>query len=838
MMPNNLKRKSEFPAPSPSPKMARLTVNQFTIPNLGVTSVEMTVGSPVRDRSVSPTVEMTENSPVRDRSVSPTVEMTENSPVRDRSVSLTVEMTENSPVRDRSPLVNMSADQGTQTTEAKGIERPAAPEQSKVTPVNKLADDGTTFKQGAMKQAAEGVEPSRSQEQSIQQGSRTELFSGKGVITNEAAELLTPKDGERERTVLAIKYSGTGGGHTKRLFEPVLAALNDGTLKPGDTVVVLMPPRWAQDKKGGKVKEAHDYVGPEGKFNKSGLNVVMVQTDKMVTGLYLPDGTSDAVGMWKSAVLTPYRDNERVPSSMNPKATDVPGPKDKDGKDTKGAIEYVRGYTAKESLDAVIKVTGVKNVIVFTDMAPDLQKAAFKQNVVRRVEQSNHAELMTDEHRKHISPNLNLAQLSKSLSDGRFTQLAPIRYDDNINVLQDMNDSTLKKLNISNETTMVQARTKVIDVLLKDANRIDSDGKHRGTSATAGIIVSDTIKNTGDVKGIVYLYANDYTEGLVKHINEKIAKEKNEGINGNYSSTLFAVCGGAFSDDGKGKGKSPDGSVKDEPRNILHLAYAANASGLTNAGFGTTSEYNYLAMSGDYKGDFVVAPVKLQHEQMANANILEAKFNELPEFNGRVTKAADPEAKNLDFLYKELDALVVKSNKELPADATMQKFIDAVNKEESNSSLTAALLNRGAKPTEKSLSIANAVDKVMNEEAPDQVRRMDKLLLPILMGLEDGKGAGESIDVLSKRGDGTGLRQQITIGDAIKLLKDSDSKESKIKLRDLLGVDLTNAKVIEYFKEYGEKLQEIAAKSNAADRAGMAKDQIYKTATEERFLGW
>ena len=57
--------------------------------------------------------------------------------------------------------------------------------------------------------------------------------------------------------VLVLEYSSTGGGHTDRSLQPIFAAVADGTLKKGDSVVILAPPRWPNDKQGNHVEKLH-----------------------------------------------------------------------------------------------------------------------------------------------------------------------------------------------------------------------------------------------------------------------------------------------------------------------------------------------------------------------------------------------------------------------------------------------------------------------------------------------------------------------------------------------------------------------------------------------------
>ncbi len=649
----------------------------------------------------------------------------------------------------------------------------------------------------------------------IPKGSRADLFKNdnSGLISAEAAALLRPIEGNIQRTVLVAEYSSTGGGHTKRLLLPIAdAAKEGGALKAGDTVVMLMPPRAELDHQGNNVREAHKYMGAGGIFEKLGLNVVTVQSDKTVTGMYKEGGASDNLGMLRSFVYAPRRDASAIRSSLNPNAN------------ANTNDETVKGYSAKDALKAILSVANREHVKVIGDMAPYLQKAAAAEKIETRVEIGNHQGLFVGAARDFLNEptesreGKDLAYLAKASSATLYTKLALIDYDDKFNVLPDL-PKTLEALKINEETTMFTAREVAVKHLLDTAERVNwKDG------IKSGVIVGGDIKKSEDVSGITYIYVNEYTKDLVAHINKQIDTEQNNSALSKeqkpYSSTLFAVCGGgAFN-----KGKLETSDIKAD--NILHVAYAANANGVTSAGFGTTSEFNYLKSAG-FQGKFLVAPVENQHEQEANAANLVKKFD------GIVSSAS-----GIEKLKEGLDAAVKAGIGSLTGQENMSQIILASRNVNTNSGHAADLL-KGGNPTEKSLDVNDKMQKYIIEHSAKQARRMYKLFVPALDAIifQDDKQELSSLNVkvrVTSKVEPTTLK----LTEVIDLMKNPSDTRNVGSLEKLLQIKIDNVNVEAEIKKFGKQLEAFTKITDINERKETAIKFITELAEKNIALGW
>jgi hypothetical protein len=663
-------------------------------------------------------------------------------------------------------------------------------------------------------------------------GKHTELFSANGPaeVTGTAADLMN-----KSSKVLVIGYSSTGGGHTKRMLEPVTLALKNKTLKPGDTVVVLMPPRWKHDKDGSKVNTAMDYVGPGGIFAQAGLNVVMVQSDKAITGMYKKGGASDNVEILRGFVRAPMRDTSEIASSMA--RIDRPGP------GRTAPFEGIKGYSAKEILNSIhTAVEDKSKVMVLSDMDPFLQKAAAFLRIKTRVEIGNHQGLFVGNSRDFLNqgersggklPGKNLAYLAKASSARLYSALALIGYSKEINVVQDL-PKTFEALKIDESHTMAKSRQIAVTHLLDNAKPISLKQKD---PADPGIIVGPNIKDHKDVKNVTYLYVNDYNKDLVDHIRKQIAIEQKASPTTPkpYSSTLFVVCGGGGFKEGHTMAE--DGVDRSTAKNIMHVAYAAGANGVTSAGFGTTSEYNYLAAFG-YKGKFLVSPVEDQHEQESNAKNLV----------GMSANSSNPilSASGIKKLMKSLDDFVVAGSGRPIEGALMEPIIKACKNLDTNAGHAADLLKGGDIQRDASADATRAIIQYTTDHAPKEVRRMDKLLVPALDAIiftKNGSLDSITVDVKVKKDEEV---TTLPLREVIKLMKDPENIDNKRILTDLFKMEIKNDKVIEELKYHGNKLEEIMKpRKDFRSRLGipipprkLAARHLEYLATEMRALGY
>ena len=590
------------------------------------------------------------------------------------------------------------------------------------------------------------------------------------------------------KQVLLLQYSSTGGGHTERCLLPVFEAFEAGTLKKGDCVVVLAPPRWEHDDKGSHVGKLHDLVK---ELTEKGLNVILKQSDKTVTGLYEDAGASKNVEMLKEFVLAPRRKNS-VRSSIDLPTEDVPVP-------------MAQANSAKDIVAAVIGAVGAGNLTKLSaigDMAPALQKAARDCGITRSVEIGNHQGLFAGAGSVSLGEK-NRAYLAKASSSGRFSQLALIDYNAKTNVLPKLG-ATLKLFGFTEQTTKADARKTVLTHLLEHAVKNDlAGGKY-----VHGIVKAENLKEAGDVKATVYLYVNAYTQGIVDHIRSQIEKK----VPG-YDKALFAVCGGgAFK-------TVPEGQAVE---NILYAMHAANADGMTSGGFGTTSEYNYLRAAGDYQGDLIVAPVEHQHEQEANA----AQLVDMSE--GRVGQAS-----GIEEMKAALDALVLRRSTDSQVlTGTMEEMFACSSKPGSHAQHAASLLADKPEMTPSAEAAMKAMANYEAEHAPKEVRRILKLYVPALVAIIAKEPL---VGVLATKK--AGEVQQLEMTEVIAGMQAAAELGGDAALQDLLKIEIKNVNVKGLLTGFANELKALMQLAEE-DRPRAAEKVLADLAYRALVLGW
>jgi hypothetical protein len=385
--------------------------------------------------------------------------------------------------------------------------------------------------------------------------------------------LLTPE--QKQALQLAGKvwlagYSSTGGGHTKRMLEPLLRAVNQG-----DVVVLNLPLPWRHDK-GAAARTLSDYLG---KLHKKGVTTIISQNDRTITGLYTESGQSANV-----EILQNFVDKVNPPKVID--------------KDILGN-EGVPAFAADDLVSQVADAAGDKNKVKsFSDMDPYLTTAAEKADIPTRTEIGNHqiglgVPSLNDQGIVRWDGFLRLA------TAGSQTDTGLVQYSEHINPLVDMMD-TLGKMKIDKNTSAVNAHQRAIQTLFERGVHLPLDGKQ---SATPGVLVARGA-TPAQLDSMVFLYVNEYTPGVVQHIKNELANPDSP-----YRNSLFLVAG-------REAMQNPN-----EDPNALHVAYI-HGNGLMNAGYGTTSEAYYLNKVGGYRGKVVVMPVEHQHEQEQNAEVM------------------------------------------------------------------------------------------------------------------------------------------------------------------------------------------------------------------------
>lgn len=614
---------------------------------------------------------------------------------------------------------------------------------------------------------------------------------------------------QKSERILVLEYSSTGGGHTDRSLLP---AAEDGALKRGDSVVLFAPPRWPHDAHGGHVAKLHQRAG---ELEKRGINVLIRQTDKTITGIYKHDGSSDNVAMLRDFIYKPQRAPEVNLSAKLPSASE-PWPEGAGAK--AGAI--------LDDLMAAVGPHATTKIVALGDMAPFLQKAAKQRGIEKRVEIGNHQALFIGAGREALGDK-DLSYLAKASSSGLPSKLALIDYNEEMNVLPTL-AHTFEALGIAPTTSNAEAREIVIEHLLEHAHRISLT---EGEKWKPGILVSDDA-DSKSIKGLVYAYVNDYTQQVADFVRKSMKDEPEK-----WDGTIVALCGPkAFREPGSHENKTKRAD------NILHVMYAAHADGLTSAGFGTTSEFFYLHKN-DYKGKFIVAPVENQHEQGANAAELVQRCK------GKVQRAD-----GVEEVKKALGKLV-DGHADAPAlKGTIGKVFSAVTKESaegepavSNVGHAADLLTGQHPAMRKNAQAAiTAMADYEGTHAPKERRRVYKLLVPALDSMiatnapGSPHGAPDTDGKFTVQATQKGGAQQVSVEEAIKLMKQASmiGPAGDGALRSLLDIDIKNATVKTLLAESATALEELMNIKSPVVRSAQASKLLERLANEHIALGW
>ncbi len=406
--------------------------------------------------------------------------------------------------------------------------------------------------------------------------------------------------------LLVVSYSPTGGGHTGRTFSIIEQAMADGHLAKGDTVVFHCPPKW-------EGLERDDINQITGKLQKSGINVVFALADKTVYGYLKPDGSSDDARILQRFASYPKRE---ISNNLDIRASGVLWTPEMAAPAAAGQAPitptqhiYSKGaeltITAKHLMQSITEARGAAGkdqIYVLTDMDPYLQKAAIKAGIPpdHCLDQQNHAILLRDGATAAGPSTYGLLAKVLSASGG---QISHIGLGDRNTLLPIK--ALAESLHITPETTRAQAKQIVVDKLHMEGKRIDLTQPY---SKTAPGIMWPPDLAPSDVKQVVYVYAHNNTPAIGEHIRQKI-QEKDPS----YTDKVFLFCGAAA------VGKY----------NAMHLAYLAEADGITTAGAGTTGEFAYLHRNADDQSSLLLLPIRGHNEQEANAEYIQHEFKDL-----------------------------------------------------------------------------------------------------------------------------------------------------------------------------------------------------------------
>lgn len=585
--------------------------------------------------------------------------------------------------------------------------------------------------------------------------------------------------------VWVLAYSSTGGGHTARSFDPMLAAVKRGIIGSGDLICITLPEKWPHDK-GAAVNALNKYLDL---FKAEQVDVIVKQVDKTITGLYTKTGSSD-----NSTILSNFVDKAKRKIPSPPIITILDEPAKKEPAEEKPASRIKRqmieagfdpnkGNSANSIMKQMVKAGGDPNKFhVLSDMGVYTVKGAIAAGIPASqvIEMGNHVTLLD-----RNKGGRNLAYLSKVTAEGRAGKIGVIEYNKDINPVGSMS-ATLNDLSVTPQTQVQDVRKKVVEALMRRGKENDLDPS---APTNPGIIVAKD-KDPKDIDGAVYLYVNEYTPEVGKRIKEKIRDHDPD-----YENTLFVVCGA-------------NGLKEGMSGNLLHMMYAANADGAMNAGYGTTSELHYLLENG-FQGQLLLMPVEAQHEQEANAQKMKALLK------NKIT-VADGES-----LLNQLDRLVQTRTKTSELTGDMSKLVTAVANPRTNVQHIVDLI-KGDKMTEREIDLLNKGKKMAENPDTKAMRRLVKVIVPVLEAAMDNEPKSFfNIQVTAK-----GLFMPYNMRALMSAMKDEEKFYALLGLKD---ATVAGPETAELRTEFLDTLDQLIAHSGSpADQNRIAKDYAKK----------
>jgi len=445
--------------------------------------------------------------------------------------------------------------------------------------------------------------------------------------------------------ILVTGYSPTGGGHTSRLFKVIEQAVLDGHLCKNDVVIFHCPPQW------------EDTINTEiNKISKSlhdrGIAVIFTLADKVVYGYLKPSGASDDVKIFDRLTQYPKRSikNNQMDVANAGIVFNAINSENKNILPTEYlyTIEAQNRHTisAQSLIKSIIDISKKDKIFIATDMDPYLQKAAAQNNISKdqRLDQQNHAILLNSDDRA-INLDSKNAVLSKVLG-GYGEKISHIELGGKNNLQQIINLTT--KLNVDGNQLKSDIYIQIVQLIYNDGNRIDLNKDYNVIKA--GIMWPNNLLSS-DVKNIVYIYAHKSTIVIGEYIRTKIINNDK-----NYINKIYIFCGNS--------------TFSDSSINAMHVAYLADANGITTAGAGTSGEFAYLHKNAGSLSQLLVVPIEGHTEQKANADYLKKEFTNFVDIT------------NADQLYTKINNLVEKNRKTHGKDNKISQFLTAISSED------------------------------------------------------------------------------------------------------------------------------------------------------------
>ncbi|MBU9810543.1 hypothetical protein J1785_12465, partial [Rahnella sp. SL6] len=377
--------------------------------------------------------------------------------------------------------------------------------------------------------------------------------------------------------------------------------------------------------------------------------------------------------------------------------------------------------SAKNLMSGVLAEFGhtiiAERTYLLTDMDPYLQKAASSVGVPgkRCLDQQNHAILL----------NLNDAQLNflpkyallSKVLGGYGEKISHIDLG-GCNTLHSLCDITTR-LNIYSGTPKYIARIKIADLLLTFAlskeqinTRLNNSGK-----PFAGVMCGSGMKYGGDAQNIIYVYAHKKTNIIARCVNERM-----QAGDPAYRELIFLFCGAGAT-----------GNL-----NAMHLAYIADADGITTAGAGTVGEYAYLRKKAGCSSRLLILPIEGHNEQEKNADVI-SKDNDIKAFVVRTLQT--------EQLSDSLQRFVNGASKSREAPQTMNEFISAISNPNTYVHQAYDLLFNDASTID--FSNIRQVEQLMNQ---NPLLRATRKYLKLVFQALSVKNANDSLSVSFQQG--------------------------------------------------------------------------------------
>lgn len=515
--------------------------------------------------------------------------------------------------------------------------------------------------------------------------------------------LFTQFNLEKTTKLLIVGYSPTGGGHTGRLLQIIDHALLQDTLSKDSIVIFHAPPAWENIQRRGELQTlANKLVG-------LGIHVLLTESTKAVYG-YLDDNTggSDDAKILERLASNPLRHRSNRPTLL---------PDISHRTQTLSSKMFLREILDINKLP-IIESTDLfsylkkyldrkvfqERIYVLTDMDYSLQKSAAKAGVsaIHRLDQQNHAILLDP---KNSAMNLlpKYALLAKVLG-GTYENISHISLGEK-NTLSSVK-STADMLGIISGSGIRETHTKILELLQAHALPLDAVASALGSGTLfAGVIAGSGCMANMALRNIVYVYAHKKSNLIAQHVLSKISHNDEH-----YSRRIFLFCGA------KAAGNY----------NALHLAYLADADGITTAGAGTNGEFSYLHRNTPCKTRLLVLPIEGHNEQLANTQYLSSH------------------AATRDFIYQlgenekleaALDRYVSTEPDFIDAHLTLTALIEAISSQESYVSKAHDILFRQLPLSNDSRRLKNLEEKMNQSVVLKATRRYLKIVFQGMQAL-------------------------------------------------------------------------------------------------------